>query len=283
MKLPNLSGVPRARRWIRAHWRKGLRGLLEGSAVLGAVLVFIGAGIFVIERATATWFWRGGEYDKLTSLRAGFDLRYFEDQLGPPFASRTSNGYRENGFRGRDYWVQTISRSGTVQLYAVTSCDKSFHPTFTVAGTDIEVELNRDHFADLLPGTEIAFDYSIGASAPSLFYEAIYGGADGFYKTTLWGLSSLCGLPPEDLDVPELGRINSGYTSRLGSRWMEFRRHAVINTFAESAPAVDGAQPSNFGIGIGNSYRRGGSAVELYQFGSFYIGPDRVMLQGENR
>lgn len=111
MKLFDLVGVSRARRWIRTRWRKGLRVLLEGAAVLGALLVFASAGIFIVERATATWFWRGGEYDKLTSLRAGFDLRYFEDQLGPPFTSRVSGGYRESGFKGRDYRVQAISRT----------------------------------------------------------------------------------------------------------------------------------------------------------------------------
>lgn len=281
MKLFDLVGVSRARRWIRTRWRKGLRVLLEGAAVLGALLVFASAGIFLVERATATWFWRGGEYDKLTSLRAGFDLRYFEDQLGPPFTSRLSGGYRESGFKGRGYWVQAVSRHGTVELYAVTSCDKSFHPTFTIAGTDIEIELNRDHLADVLPEANLAFDYSIGASAPSLFYDALYGGTSSFYKTTLWGLSSLCGFP-ESLPVPELGRINSGYTSRLGHAGDKFRRQASVNTFAESAPNVRGKQPSNFGIGLGDSYRRGEPVVGLYRFGDFYIGPDRVLLQGEN-
>jgi len=241
--------------------------------------VFVSAGIFIVERVTATWFWRGGEYDKLTALRAGFDLRYFEDRLGPPFASRTSNGYRENGFTGRNYWVQTVSRRGTVELYAVTSCDQSFHPTFTIAGTNIEIELNRDHLADVLPEGDPAFDYSIGASAPSLFYDAIYGGTGSFYKTTLWGLSSLCGFP-KGLSMPNLGRKQSGFTSALDHKGDEFQSQAVVNTFAETAPAIAGNQPSNFGIGLGNSYRRGEPIISLYKFGDFYIGPDRVLIQG---
>jgi len=276
MKLSDLVGISRARRWIRTRWRKGLRVLLEGAAVLGALLVFASAGIFILERATATWFWRGGEYDKLTSLRAGFDLRYFEDQLGPPFTSRVSGGYRESGFKGRDYWVQTISRDGIVQLYAVTSCDRSFHPTFTLAGTNVEIELNRDHFTDVIPGADLPFDYSIGVTAPSLFYEAAYGGMSSFYKTTLWGVSSLCG-PPDHLG--DLGRIHSGDTSELDQGGQAFRRLEVVNTFAESAPGVGGPPPSRFGI---NSGQRGKSVVQLYRFGDFYIGPDQVLLQGEN-
>lgn len=249
--------------------------------MLGAVLVFVGAGIFVVERATATWFWRGAEYDKLSSLRAGFDLRYFEDRLGLPFASRTSQGYLENGFKGRDYWVQTISRHGTVELYAVTTCDRDFHPTFTIAGSDLEIELNRDHLADVLPNADIAYDYSIGASAPSLFYEAIYGGTGGFYKTSLWGLSSLCGFP-EGLNTPNVGRDHSGYTSQLDAEGEAFRESAPINTFAETAPAVGDSQPSHFGIEPPGT-PIGRAVINLYRFGNFYIGPDRVLLQGENR
>jgi len=266
---------------VRLRWRKGLRVLLEGAAILGAILVFVSAGIFVVERATATWFWRGGEYDKLSSLRAGFDLRYFEDRLGLPFASRTNRGLVENGFKGHGYWVQTISRHGTVELYAVTSCDKSFHPTFTVAGSDIKVELNRDHLADVAIGSAVAYDYSIGASAPSLLYEAIYGGTYGFYKTSLWGLSSLCGLQP-NLDVPNVGRTHSGFASELGQEGQNFRNAAVINTFAETAPAVGRNQPRDFGIEPPAPPGEE-SVVNLYRFGDFYIGPDRVLLQGENR
>lgn len=266
----------RRRHWIRARWRRWLRLFLEAATVLGALLVFIGAGIFVVDRAKDAWFWRAGEYDKLTSLRAGFNLRYFEDRLGPPFASRFSGHYREDGFRGRDYWVQTVSSHGIVQLYAVTSCDKSFHPAFTLAGTDVEVELNRDHFTDVIPGADVAYDYSIGASAPSLFYEAAYGGTSSFYKTTLWGISSLCKFPQE-LDVPEVGR---GFTSALGRDGREFRRRAVVNTFAETAPATDRTQPSDFGIGF--SYHHGEPVVRLRSYGDFPVGPDRVLLQGED-
>ena len=249
--------------------------------MIGAVLVFVSAAIFVVERATATWFWRSAEYDKISSLRAGFDLRYFEDRLGLPFASRTSGGYVENGFKGRNYWVQTISRHGTVELYAVTTCDKSFHPTFTIAGSGIEVELNRDHLADVLPKAQIAYDYSIGASAPSLLYEAIYGGTSGFYKTSLWGLSSLCEFQ-KGLDIPDLTQSHSGFTSELGREGETFREEAVINTFAETAPAVGKAQPSNFGIEPPESPAEA-SVINLYHFGDFYIGPDRVLLQGEGR
>lgn len=281
MQLRDFLSAPRARRWIRDRGPRALRVLVEGAAVLGAVLVFVSAGIFVIDRISATWFWRGAEYDKLTSLRAGFDLRYFEDRLGLPFASRTRNGYRENGFKGRGFWVQTISHNGRVELFAVTACDRSFHPKFTLAGTDVGVELNRDHLADIIPGASVAFDYSIGASAPTLLNEGIYGGRSSFYKTTIWGLSSLCGVP-DGLDIPSFGSNVSGETSSLSPGVKKFRRRATVNTFAETAPAVDGSQPSNFGIEPGGRMN-GGSAVQLYRFGDFYIGPDWVLLQGENR
>src|SRR5665811_1171449 len=269
MRLRDFLSAPRARHWIRDRGPRALRILVEGAAVLGAVLVFVSAGIFVIDRVSAAWFWRSAEYDKLTSLRAGFDLRYFEDRLGLPFASRTRHGYRENGFKGRGFWVQTISRNGRVELYAVTACDRSFHPTFTLAGTDTGIELNRDRLADIIPGAHVAFDYSIGASAPTLLYEGIYGGRPGFYKTTAWGISSLCGVP-EGLDIPSFGSNVSGDTSSLSRNVKEFRRRAAVNTFAESAPAVDGSQPSNFGIEPGGTRKNGKPTVQLYQFGDFY-------------
>lgn len=132
-----------------------------------------------------------------------------------------------------------------------------------------------------MPGGDAYFDYAIGATASTLLYEATYGGMSTFYKTTLWGLSSLCGFP-KGLGVPNLGHKYSVNTSELGPEGDEFRRQAVVNTFAESAPDVVRMQSSNLGIGIGDSYRGREPVVSLSRFGDFYIGPDRVLLQEEN-
>ncbi len=118
---------PRLRRWARRF------GAL--AAVLGAITVVTGSGIYVFRAVRDQWFWRGEEYDKLRSLRAGYALPYFEDVLGRPIFTRLRlsrrTGFRESTFKGHGYWVQTLSMAGVVKLYAVTSCDKSFHPTFS--------------------------------------------------------------------------------------------------------------------------------------------------------
>jgi hypothetical protein len=47
-------------------------------------VVLGGAVLYIVHTVEDEWLWRGAEYDKLTSLRAGFNLTYFEDQLGRP-------------------------------------------------------------------------------------------------------------------------------------------------------------------------------------------------------
>ena len=67
----------------------------------------------------------------------GLHVARFNSELGTPVFSRKSRrgDLREDSFRRRDYWVQTVSdRDGTVLSYAVTSCDPDFRPTFTILG-----------------------------------------------------------------------------------------------------------------------------------------------------
>lgn len=72
---------------------------------------------------------RDQEYEKLRSLHAGYTRAKFESVLGEPVFDREArNGkYREQTFRRREHWVQTISnRAGTVVLYAVTARAMNF-------------------------------------------------------------------------------------------------------------------------------------------------------------
>ena len=72
------------------------------------------------------------ESAKLDKLRAGFDIETFRDVLGAPVfrRARRNGSLLESSFRGRDYWVQTISdKQGAVNAFAVTSCDENFRPT----------------------------------------------------------------------------------------------------------------------------------------------------------
>jgi hypothetical protein len=168
--------------------------------------------------------------------------------------------------------VETVSHAGVVELYAVTSCDKSFRPTFTVQGSDARVTLNSSTFADVgADERTLGFSYLLGASAPTLFYEFSPGYLDGYYKTFLWGLNGLCGFP-SDFRLPTGGR-EVGLVSNLGTSARSFRDEAVVNTFAETAPGVPLERR-----GHQHPYPIIGE-LELRQFHGFYIGPDRVMTQ----
>jgi hypothetical protein len=232
-----------------------------------------GAVLYVAKSVEDKWLWRGGEYDKLTGLRAGFDLSFFKSQLGTPTVTRSFRGYRESAFRGRGYWVQTISRGGAVQLYAVTSCERSFHPTFLPLGSDLPVELNRSHLADIAPASEsLVFDYFVGVTAPTLFYEGLYGGFGGIYKTYAWGWNSVCGGPDKGMATPNAAAKNLGMTTELTPSLEDVRRDALVNTYVETAPATFPGPDGSLALDTDRQ-------PNLHQLHGFYVGPSWVLLQ----
>jgi hypothetical protein len=261
--------------WRKARHNIGRwsRRLVDTAAIVGALVVLGSAALYVVENAEDQWLWRGDEYNKLTGLRAGFDLSYFESQLGTPTVTRSFRGHQESIFKGRAYWVQTISRGEAVLLYAVTSCDKSFHPTFAPIGSDLQVELNRSQLADVATSEHsLTYDYFVGATAPSLFYEGIYSGFSGYYKTFLWGWNSVCHTQDEELIAPPFGSTPRGLTSSQGSYLEQFRQESLVNTYAETAPATF-PRP-----GVGGTLSAQ-SPINLHQMHGFSVGPSRVSLQ----
>lgn len=237
-------------------------------------MVLGGACLYIGEAVEDEWLWRGGEYDKLVNLRAGFDLSYFESQLGTPTVSRGYRGYEESAFKGRGYWVQTISRSGAVVLYAITACDQSFHPTFSPIGTGLMVELNRSRLADVAPANSgFSYDYFVGATAPPLFYEGLYAGFSGYYKTFLWGWNSVCDKAGDSHLAPPTNAAPRGSTAMLDTRHDRFREETQINTYAETAPATFPEQPE------GRERLSALPPVNLHQTHGFSVGPSRLSLQ----
>lgn len=228
----------------------------------------------MVDTVEDQWLWRGDEYNKLTGLRAGFDLGYFESQLGTPTVTGGFRGYQESAFKGRGYWVQTISRDRSVLLYAVTSCDKSFHPTFRPIGSDLRVELNRSHLADVAPADSgLAYDYYFfGATAPPVSYEGFYSRFSGYYKTFLWGWNSVCDKPGDTHLLPPETSPRRGFTSELGSDHEKFRQVTPVNTYAETAPAT---HPEPVGAGALSAL----NPINLHRMHDFRVGPSRISLQ----
>lgn len=226
--------------------RQGRKALLYVAAIVTAIVVIADTSIALYERWDQHFDWRDDEYARLTSLAAGFSRALFEEKLGPPVFDRTSSDgrLREQAFRGRGYWVQAVSdRSGTVVLYAVTACDPDFRPKFSLpgGGSPVELRLNATTFEGVSTGG--AADYFIGgATANTRFHEYAGAGNPSFYQTAIWGINDACPswlerLQPLQRDghyPPALSY--KGPTSRPTTWLLGFRRRAIINTYAETAP-----------------------------------------------
>jgi hypothetical protein len=265
--LEDLNWAQRFERRIRTH--PLLVVFFLASVLVSSFVVLSTAAFSIREWYRDRFEWREEEYRKLTSLRAGFSLAKFHEALGSPVferngrdmylrpfprGSRINPSWKESSFQGRDYWVQTVSnRSGVVLLYAVTSCDRSFRPTFTAPYKSFRVTLRRSSFASVVPrgDRDRNFDlYSLyfvsGATANSYFFDALYGGNPLDYKSFAWGLNDACaGWHPyyESLYERKLLPFGNRYeyhgiTYEGGKEIQRFRQEAIVNTYAETAPAV---------------------------------------------
>jgi hypothetical protein len=240
------------------------------AGVIGAATVVAGAAIYIGHAVNDRWLWRNDEYAKLQSLKAGFALPYFENALGPPVFSRPapSGGYKESTFRGHDYWVQALSGRGVVDVYAVTSCDESFRPTFDIPNTQMRIELRRSSLSDIAHEASVEYFMS-GTTGYDYFYESLPGSNPTYYKSFMWGITDPCpDWPTQRLKYLErdLLRFGNGFgtyeglASEGGPVLRKFREVAVVNTYVETAP---------------NVYFLGNAA----SFGGFHIGPDRLLVR----
>jgi len=239
---------PRVLRWIRVGPRGWSKRLLLLAALIGAITVVASAAIYVARTYHQKVLWRNDVYAKLTSLKAGFDLAYFKEVLGPPVFSRSrKTGFTESTFQGHGFWVQALSNRKIVKLYAITACEDAFQPTFTIPGLGYKVTLNKSSFADVLrldnerSGNAI-FDYRFsGALISSYFYEAVAGGDPAYDKDYFWGISDACpdwGKGPTERLAVQLAGFPGcrGRTTKRDPLLQKFRRVATVNTYAETAP-----------------------------------------------
>jgi hypothetical protein len=199
---------------------------------------------------------RDAEYRTLARLRAGMTLAYFEEALGTPwFVTKSRDGaFTEHLFRGRDYWVQTVSDdAGAVGRMAITSCDPDFHPAFSgVPNSSPAIDgvvLNETHFDQTgAPPSKVHY-FTSGATANSYWYDEYYFGNPGNYKTYYVGINDAC---PYDAPA-ELFVLKSDYTDArydpADALVAQFRAAAVANTYAESAPLIQPGELEAFPIG----------------------------------
>lgn len=244
---------------VEARGKLFLAGLAVASTLLSLAIGVSAAGISVNDWWEKNVDWRDQEYEKLRSLHAGYTRAKFESVLGEPVFDRpAANGkFREQTFRRREYWVQTISNEGgSVVLYAVTACDHEFQPTFPVTGgrrsgaQDVAVTLNSSKFSEIAPDHALLDYEGTAATSNSRFYEIQSSGNPSNYKTFVWGINDVCpdffnevypaiyersGIRPESHRTPT-------YTGDLAKAppWVgRVRTSLSVNTYAETAPLFD--------------------------------------------
>src|SRR5439155_187975 len=125
--------------------------LFLASSLVTAISVLTVAALSVYDRYQRHFEWRSLEYEKLTSLRAGFPVAKFTDALGEPvFVEPWGRHQTQFIYRGRDYWVRAVEDkpTGNVKQFAVTSCDRAFRPTFVfypLAELHVTLQLSTLH------------------------------------------------------------------------------------------------------------------------------------------
>lgn len=262
-----------AKRLVRRLERTSPLVLLFFVAVfISSIITVSGGAKWVVTQVNDSFYWEDDENDRLAQLRAGTTMAFFVEKLGEPEFTRpvlgrlkpprsfgadfTRGPYVESGFRGRGYWVQTISnRDETVVLFAVTACDRNFRPVLNGPYGDIEVTLNESTFGHVLPWKTVkdrallSNYFASGATANSTFFDILYGGNPGDYKTIVWGVNDACqdwfhryeafydrGLLP--LTSTPKGWGFKGETWRGGKSVRAFRAGVIVNTYGETAPAA---------------------------------------------
>jgi hypothetical protein len=262
--------------------------ILGLTAFLLTTVIAIGGSVTV----AIHWYhknheWRQREYEKLADLRAGFTIEHFEAVLGEPVFRRSAvlvqpvfrgpprrENVEESTFEGRDYWVQSVSDAGTrsVQLYAVTSCSRTFNPTFVLPDST-RITLNRTTLAriHLSAGLAALANYfAPGATANAHFIDYASGGNPWNYKSFAWGYNDACVNVPTWADyIPNTDWPFGGderYFGRSaggGPEIQAFRRRLPVNTYAETSPA------SGFDF-----FRNEGN-----ENGNFQVGVDRILIR----
>jgi hypothetical protein len=233
--------------------------LFLASSLVTAISVLAIAALNVYDRYQRHFEWRSLEYDRLTSLRAGFPLAKFNQVLGEPvFVEPWAPHTTQLIYRGRGYWVRAVEdATGNVQQYAVTSCDRSFRPTFVLYPlADLHVTLQRSTLNSVLKlmhfgvaAEQLVETKLVNAAHTLQFYDTLDGAGPAVYKSFAWGFDDAC--PAGSNFDRELG---GDYDAPLAGAPPALKRAelaATVNTYAETASTVPFARVSSLHFAIG--------------------------------
>ncbi|MGW1215696.1 hypothetical protein ACWD5F_39300, partial [Streptomyces sp. NPDC002499] len=216
--------------------------------------------------------WKEAEYEKLTSLHAGYSFATFREKLGAPLFVEPVQGKNltENIFEGRGYWVDVVTdKSGTALSYAVTACNIDFRPKFSpMMGSfnrspsgRLDVTLNRDPMAkDSVRSFGMLKVYISGATSNSYAFQVIPPSNPSNYKSYGWGLNDACSWHsnrPGDitdswLKWQDAHLLSKPYLSmdELSNSLRLLMKKSIVNTYMELAPHVEESDVFPWQIGV---------------------------------
>jgi hypothetical protein len=196
------------------------------------------------------------EYRTLAQLAGGLSLARFEEILGTPwFVDKSKDGqFTQQLFRGRDYWVQTVSDAfGTVGRMAITSCSDDFRPSIEgIHGSNPSfgtITLNETRFDQTGARPNTIHYFTSGATADSYYYDEYYFGNPGYYKTYYVGINDAC-LNNSPRDATFLSPDYSDRSYDVDDRTVaQFRSVAIANTYSETSTFIPEEESNAFPIG----------------------------------
>jgi hypothetical protein len=234
-------------------YRVFARPLLVCAAIVGAAIVIVDA----FPRVDRTFRWRETEYEKLSSIHAGYNVAFVEERLGVPAQTEIlgRTAFVQRTFVRRDHFVHVVSdRSDRVVLFSVTSCDPGFQPEFEPF-RDVNLRLqdkalmNEPVSKRQGMGTEIfrennrilGYQVGVSVSTPEFYWEwtGPNSNATGL-RSFFVGVNPLC-LSPEQLhQVPAASYTGSPVDAPADVKG--FRAKFAANMYAETValtPVVD--------------------------------------------
>lgn len=223
------------RKRVPTYW------ILWTGALLSTLAIVTTWGLGAWRLYNKNFDWQPKVEQELTGLHAGYNVAFFRQVLGVPIlAQATSRGYAEDVFKGRGFWVETLTKgSSEVQFYSVTVCDPSIRPQFYMPNTGT-VTLNQSTLSSITSVAQYSYWFTgmQGTDSPSM-KEFAYAGAAGGYRTFMWGLSSAC-----DDSVTQMGGLETSFPAldhpKIPKHQLaEIRKIAIANVYGETAPGVE--------------------------------------------
>jgi hypothetical protein len=185
-------------------------------------------------------------YRQVESLNANVPIAHFRAVLGRESTWRTTRMGKEYLFISNDFCVHAVTaRDGRVVLYAVTTLNEEFKPTFTFWRVDayrsITLGSSRLADADLRPTQSHAYVYANRYE----YFETHRLAGPGDYQTMILG-DNYMGRPTDGsgLGSPAFLGVYGPLRRVSPSELRRFREDHVINTFSFSAPERDAADVS---------------------------------------